>query len=295
MSIATIIKQFKNATLKKSVKQVQRETAMSLAQTIRLLDKDIERLNTEIQDAKSNTNINNLPLIVEQLIFFRVAFKDVLTGSKQLLIADNESDRNFIARTLALHIYEVLDDSKEFFNRKMKDEVKQLPNKDLLLADFFFIQELFKGFKNNAFEELKDIRHNTVAHKELNSVVLSQKITNIDVERVSAFSILALVLFVCVLAFQKNVNEMVMQNTGGTLDGTYGPKKWDKVESCFKCQLWQIKGMKPWLAEMLCEKTNKDLYLYKAVINALGNAAKARGDEKSIKAVDNIKTQLELI
>jgi len=295
MSIATSIEQLRNLSQRKSEKQTQHEAVINISKTIELLELEIAHLATAVHEVQINNKTDDVPILVNQLIFFRIAFKDILTAAKQFISATNETDRNFLTRALALHIYEVVDDSKEFFNKKMRSELQRLPNKDLLLEDFFRIQEFFKAFKNNSFKELQDIRHNTAAHKELNSVLLHQKIQNIDVKRVHTFSIFALILFVCVLAFQKNVCEMLMQSVGGSLDMTYGPKKWNKVESCFKCTLWQVIGMKPWLAEMLCEKTNQDLHLYKAIITAMGDAAAKIGDMKMVDSVNKINSQLQLI
>jgi len=46
---------------------------------------------------------------------------------------------------------------------------------------------------------------------------------------------------------------------------------------------------------MLCEKTNQDLHLYKAIITAMGDAAAKIGDMKMVDSVNKINSQLQLI
>ena len=59
----------------------------------------------------------------------------------------------------------------------MKEDLVRLniPNIDFLLKDLYDLKEIYKALKNQIFKALSDIRNNSAAHKEQNSIILNNK------------------------------------------------------------------------------------------------------------------------
>ena len=271
----------KSFSKQKVEKQAKKETVININKMLIWLDIEINNFEQGIILMQQEHKTDVVPVLINQFLFFRISFKDIMTAMKQVALSKSKSDENFLLRSLALHIYEFLDDSKDFFNKEMESSLKKLPNSDLLIKDFFKLKELFKALKTTIFKELADIRHNTAAHKELNSITLNQKIKAIEPNSILAYAMLSFLQFSVVVHFQKNVSDSIIQkvNSQNGLPSENEPDKWISVESKFKELLWTVKGMNPEIAKFLSDKTQEEMTALKTKIEELSEYIKSKNNK----------------
>jgi hypothetical protein len=90
-------------------------------ETVELMNKIITNLDEEINNLYESYNfsfgkygINNLPVVLNSIIFFRTNFKDIVLLTKQMISEKDEQQENLNARDVALDLYEFLDHNKDF-------------------------------------------------------------------------------------------------------------------------------------------------------------------------------------
>jgi hypothetical protein len=118
--------------LKSFVKNKQEERlkkggVSALDSILKYLKEQFSALENGIQLMQRKYNTNETPLILNSLLFFRLTFIDIIGLVKQLQLADNDLNKNLIARNLAVHLYEFLDDTPDFTGKEMKKNLIGLP------------------------------------------------------------------------------------------------------------------------------------------------------------------------
>jgi hypothetical protein len=252
-------------TIKKKKKSSPKEagTTNYLLQLINLIDEQVDGLSNvvEIMQAKYTTEL--VPPIFENYLFFRLVYKDILTLIDQLLKVENDREKNLIARSLALHLYEFLDDSQDFLGPKMKGGLigfEELKEFDKLQKDLYKLKEIARAVKNKAFKELGEIRNSTSAHKEQNSLLLKKKIAELNVKDVNIRAVLCTAFFMCIMQFQNNVLQAItsdMPEHSLTEKLPFQPYK--SVDQTFRQFSMIIQGVDPQLAEILSRLTNEEI------------------------------------
>jgi len=173
---------------------------------IKRLDSEIKMLEKAVRVMKKKYKTDELPLLINNLIFFRISFSDILSTVKQIIPAEGK-DKNLLLRSLSLHMYEFLDDTKDFLGPRLRKDLCIIPNSVFHLKQLQELKILYKSIRESAQNNLGGIRHNTIAHKEQNSIELNRLIKSIKTKEgdIQMAFILVSILFGCIIRFQKNI------------------------------------------------------------------------------------------
>ena len=190
---------------KKSI-NISKRPVHLMDKIISSLDEDIKNLEDAIKLASKESNTTNLPIVINSFLFFRVTFKDIVLVTEQLIEEKDEQKKNLLIRTVALHLYEFLDDTKDFLGQRLRVSLKQFPDSDFHMQELNKLKKYYSIIKNLIFKELGDIRHSVIAHKDQNSIELNRKIKELNQpNNIHGFCMLVWVLYGLILRFQKNL------------------------------------------------------------------------------------------
>ena len=173
------LKSFKKDKSLKQSKELSKAIDNILASVttlITFLQSQIEEFSKVVEEFQQIRQTDIIPAIFNSSIFFRITLVDILVTTKQFAKADSNEDKNIIIRNLSIHLYEFLDDTKDFFGKEMLESLKTLPDKEILIADLYKLKGINKAVKDAILKPLGEIRHNTGAHKEHNSLILRNRI-----------------------------------------------------------------------------------------------------------------------
>src|SRR5580698_9080721 len=90
------------------------EFTSSMEKVTSLLSEEIQVYEAVIVTLNKKYNLDATPPIVNSILFFRISFRDIINAIKQLRNSTAKEDINLNSRSLALHLYEFLDDTKHF-------------------------------------------------------------------------------------------------------------------------------------------------------------------------------------
>lgn len=197
---------------KKSLK-ISNGTARQMDGIISSLDEQVKNLEDAIDLVSKKYSATDLPIIINSFLFFRVTFKDIVLVTEQLVEEKDEQQRNLLTRTLALHLYEFLDDTKDFLGSKLRVSLKQFPDSDFHIQELNKLKKYYSIIKNLIFKELGNVRHSVIAHKDQNSRELIRKIKEINyTNNVDSSGMLVWALFGLIIRFQKNIMISIKYN-----------------------------------------------------------------------------------
>lgn len=182
-----------------------RETISQMDKIVSHLNEEISNLESAISEVSEKSNSTDIPIILNNFLFFRVTFKDIVLSTQLLLEEENEQKKNLLLRSLVLHIYEFLDDTKDFLGKKFRADLKEISDYDFHLQELNLLKRYYELIKKLKFKELSDIRHSVIAHKDQNSIVLNNKIKEIDHIDIDSSWLLIFLLFALIIRFQKNM------------------------------------------------------------------------------------------
>ena len=256
----------------KKQKKAKRDLILSFDKIINLLDPQIDIFDSAIQHLQDKYQTKELPIILNQFIFFKITFKDIIGSIKQLHKTSDTNELNLITRSLALHLYEFLDDTQDFLGHKMREELKlmNLPNIDFLIKDLNHVKEIHKAVKNATNKSLADVRHNTVAHKEQNSLVLNGKIKSLNQREIEMSAILSFTLFIAINHFQNNIIKSISYVIDEFVkdvdlqrqdfkDKMYEELKLRSTRTEFNKTVLIFTGTDPLIADAICEFSKEEL------------------------------------
>ena len=149
---------------------------------------------------------NRFQLFFNNRLFFLLAIRDILTTHEQLLLNRNKNAENILARTLALHLYEFIQDFQKLNGKDFRGELATIPHPENILKQFDQIKQYFHKIKPDYESLLKDIRHHTIAHKDKDALKLQQKISDVDQLKIIEAETLAFLLF--------SIYDKFLQDTG---------------------------------------------------------------------------------
>jgi hypothetical protein len=143
-----------------------------------------------------------------------------------------------------------------------------------LTVDLYKLKEIHKALCKNVFKYLGDVRNNSGAHKEQNSIVLSEKIKTIDYGVIKADSIMCFILFMVILQFQNNVlhslTTMYNQDPSTSIP-IKNTVKYVKVENRFKEVMMLVYGTDPSIAEWLSKLSKEEITKTQILLEKLRN------------------------
>ncbi len=172
---------------------------------ITILDEEINNIYEAYNLMSEKYNIYNLPFILNSVLFFKTNIKDIVLATKQMISEKDELQKNLNARTVALHLYDFLDYTKDFLGPNMRKELEVLPDSDFHIQELNKLKKYYQTIKESIFQELRDIRHSVIAHKDKNSIELHKKIKEINPDKINSSCMIVWVLITFILRFQKNI------------------------------------------------------------------------------------------
>lgn len=200
------MKIFKRYFERKKSTKISKGTVHLMDGIISSLDEEIKNLEDAINLVSKEYSETELPIVINSFLFFRVIFKDIVLVTEQLIEEKDEQQRNLLIRTVALHLYEFLDDTKDFLGPKLRTSLKQFSDSDFHIQELNKLKKYYSIIKNLIFKELGDIRHSVIAHKDQNSIELNRKIKELNhSNNIHGFCMLAWTLFGLILRFQNNL------------------------------------------------------------------------------------------
>lgn len=259
------MKFIKNFFERRKNKKVTNKAIKLMDSIIFSIDSEIENLEEAINLMNEKYKVDALPLVANNFLFFRVTFKDIVILTKQSLEETDAKKRNLLTRFLALHLYEFLDDTKDFLGKKLKEDLEKFPDHEFHIRELYRLKDYYYSIKNNIFKELGDIRHNVAAHKNQNSIELSKSIREVDRSNVETSCMLVWMLFSLILRFQKNLtysisNDCIKKPNTKELNKSSPEqnntvKEYITIDSEFRKSAMIMYGVSPALAEVYSKLT----------------------------------------
>jgi hypothetical protein len=141
---------------------------------------NIEAINKALKG--ENYYMYRFPIFIGNWQHLSISFKDILINQNIHLLAKDQNEKNLTARTLALLLYEFLEDFQKLNNKAFRIDLLTSPNPELIIKAYDELKNVYKVIKNEFWQKLGDIRHQTIAHKNKKDVrLLFDSIEKIDV------------------------------------------------------------------------------------------------------------------
>lgn len=103
--------------------------------------------------------------------------------------ADRKQEKKLYARVMAIVILDYLDNIGVLIGNNCMAELKR-NNMIEFIDDFKALHKKFSAFKTENERLLREIRNNTIAHKNKNALVLSQQINDLNEDEIYEFCLL---------------------------------------------------------------------------------------------------------
>lgn len=229
----------------------------SFSSVILVLQTQIDEFCMGIEKMQAQYNTNEVPIIFDSFIFFRITLIDILGIVNQYRSTNDENEKKITIRNLALHLYEFLDDSKDFFGNRMRNSIKNNPNELELISDINKIKSYLKALNNIMGKPLADIRNHTAAHKEQRALILRKKINEIDYGSIMNYSIICIMFLMMIIQFQNNLINS-LQNKLNESNPEFLQLKLRKVENVFLEFILKIRGTESNLARAISDMTTEE-------------------------------------
>ncbi len=153
------------------------------------------------------------PLFIESWQHFNISMKDILICHNQILKCKNKDDKNLLNRTLALFLYEFLEDFQKLLNKKYRRELETVPNNDSILNKFDELKRTYKVTNENYKNNIQDIRHQTIAHKQKESSKdLLNSINHLDELDIKTAYCFIGIMYGCYEQFRINLLNHIIKN-----------------------------------------------------------------------------------
>lgn len=273
----------KNIFTKRTSKGNSKKTPDSLSILVDSLTLEIDQIVTKINEMKAIYKTDELPPLINHFLFFKINFKDIVNLTIQLSKADNEQERNLLNRSLAVHLYEFLDDTKDFLGKNFKKELEEIPNSDFLIAELYKLKEYYKATKGLMFKDLGGIRHNTAAHKTHDSLSLHQMIRNIDSKEINTNCMLVWLFYTAVANFQDSIIQFIKHHIENKEKIDSEKSLYQKeigVNAEMKKNIMILRGVEPEFAKYLCVLPPERIHQLRETVGLLAKELATRKSKK---------------
>jgi hypothetical protein len=215
-------------------------------------------------------NLSETTPIINNLIFFRISFRDIVNATKQLMNASTKADINLCSRALALHLYEFLNDTNDLLGSKLRKSIAGFPDADFLTKELNCLKTYQKSINSLLLNNLKNIRHNAIGHKHQEGIVLNTIIKNIKENEVWAYSIVIWIFCMGITNFQNSLVHSIKMVSANNLSDSpkdvmalkeeiASTRKKLGVDGEFRRFMLMIKGVDIELATLFCTMTPEEL------------------------------------
>ncbi|MCW3161774.1 hypothetical protein [Chryseobacterium oryctis] len=146
----------------------------------------------------------------ETCIYVKTIQSDLIISSNNLNKNNNEIENKFYARIICLTIYEYFNDINNILGKELSDELKEINFLEFITS----LNEIGKEInqlkkKRTAF--FKEIRHETIAHRNKSKTKLLEQIFNIDEEEVLDISIETIKLNTKLISLFSQITKKISQ------------------------------------------------------------------------------------
>jgi hypothetical protein len=235
-----------------------------------MLGEQIDMWHEVAESLNKKYNVESTPPVINNLLFFRICFRDIVDATKQLRNSTAKSEINHNSRVLALHLYEFLEDINEMFGHKLRKNLQLLPDSDFLINELNRLKTYQKSINTILLNKLKPIRHNTIGHKHKDAIVLNQILQKVKSNDIEAYSFLVWIFSLQIACFQNNVLHMLKVTSENkrlnppkditTLNEEITLTRiGSKVDYEFKRCMLMLKGVDPQIAAVLCKWTAEEI------------------------------------
>lgn len=243
------------------------------------LDEEIVGFETSIDLMQKEYKVDIVPPVINNFLFFRIAFRDIFTTIKLLITVEGEQGENLNIRVLAHQLFEFLKKTKVLLGRQMIESLAGFPDEEYLIMELFKLQKYQKAITRLLFDDLGKIRNNTIGHLDLDSVTVNRIIKEINPKTVVANFVVVWMLFALTLNFHKNIFDSIiaLQNKealgtieihDNSIDNTTKRKR-RGVDEEFKRILFILEGVEPEIAEILCDLSKDDIDKLKKTVEGV--------------------------
>ena len=122
--------------------------------------------------------------IWNSVLFVNIAFHDLSIAIEQTLFGWEQWKRNFNARILALHLYEIPDDLKHLLGKRTRDSLNRLGLLSHLETDLNNAQKRLNEFRKKHEKELKEVRDFAAAHRDHDALALLRVVNGITPDKI---------------------------------------------------------------------------------------------------------------
>lgn len=151
---------------------------MEINETLKILNLGLVQDYAFCKGMEARNNFRYLNFF-ETCIYVKTIQSDLIISSNNLNKNNNEIENKFYARIIALTIYEYFNDINVILGKTLIDELKRIDFSDFIIPLNDIGKEI-NQLKKNRTSFFKEIRHETIAHKNKVKTKLLEQIFNID-------------------------------------------------------------------------------------------------------------------
>ncbi|MDB5118355.1 MAG: hypothetical protein JWQ79_3847 [Mucilaginibacter sp.] len=173
------------------------------------LEKDITDIKAFIE--RSDFKRHGFPKAVNNKLFFSISIKDIILTHKQFMAAKDKEEQNLLARSLALHLHEYLNDFQKLTGKSFRQELLTIPYPEQILKEFDSIKLGYKTISDRYIKTLADVRHNSIGHKTKDAKILIDNIKQIDALLIREIETISLLLYALYDKFHNSIFLHIMK------------------------------------------------------------------------------------
>lgn len=172
---------------KLKLNRLRKKAIKAIDENILKKQESIEEISKILIDFKKY-NYSKHNSFLNLCIFSDIVCIDLMLLLEKIRLANRSQEKKLYARFIALTAVDYLDNISVLIGSECLKELKN--NKmDEFLDEFKAVHKKFSLFKTTNQVLLREIRNNTVAHKNKDALFLQEQIDNLDVEKIYNFGI----------------------------------------------------------------------------------------------------------
>ncbi|WP_018611579.1 hypothetical protein [Segetibacter koreensis] len=245
---------------RRSRERLSRKTIAIYAKLIALLGREIDVYDTIATSLNEEFSLQTTPPLINNFMFFNLAFRDIIGTVKQLISLEGEEDKNLPNRVLAHQLYEYLEKTKALLGGKFKDSLSGMPDEVYLVKQLNRLKEYNNAIHKYLYNHLREIRHNTLGHMDRDAIKVNRLIKTINSNDLINSFILIFMLYALIRNFHNTIIYTIRthlveesQNTAVIAEITPPETRIRGVDAEFKRIHLIIREVDPRIAEFVCD------------------------------------------
>jgi hypothetical protein len=157
------------------------------------LTKDIDEFKAAIEN--EDFKRNRFPKLFYNKLFFAVSIRDIVRTNHQYLKTKDKGEQNLLSRSLALHLYEFIQDFQKLTGKSFRQQLQTIPFPEDVLEQFDSLKLGYRNISARYVQFLAEVRHTAIAHKTKEVKTLVDNIQNLDQLQVREIATMSLLLY----------------------------------------------------------------------------------------------------